>query len=189
MISSRRSSFSRSPSIRRLTGMPVHLPTMSAISFSVTVSCTMEFSPVCFSAAASASLSCFSRAGRSEYLSLAAFSYSRFACARSISPFICSILDFSSFTLSTPLFSASQRDFMALNCSFSSASSFLSSSRRSRESWSSSFLRAISSISCCMILRRRSSSSAGMESISVRIIAQASSTRSMALSGRKRSVI
>ena len=41
----------------------------------------------------------------------------------------------------------------------------------------------------CMILRRRSSSSAGMESISVRIIAQASSTRSMALSGRKRSVI
>ena len=169
--------------------MPVHLPTMSAISFSVTVSCTMEFSPVCFSAAASASLSCFSRAGRSEYLSLAAFSYSRFACARSISPFICSILDFSSFTLSTPLFSASQRDFMALNCSFSSASSFLSSSRRSRESWSSSFLRAISSISCCMILRRRSSSSAGIESISVRIIAQASSTRSMALSGRKRSVI
>ena len=40
-----------------------------------------------------------------------------------------------------------------------------------------------------MLRRRRSSSSDGMESISVRIMAQASSTRSMALSGRKRSVI
>jgi len=40
-----------------------------------------------------------------------------------------------------------------------------------------------------MMRRRRSSSSDGMESISVRIMAQASSTRSMALSGRKRSVI
>ena len=40
-----------------------------------------------------------------------------------------------------------------------------------------------------MILRRCSSSSEGMESSSVLIRAQASSTRSMALSGRKRSVI
>ena len=39
------------------------------------------------------------------------------------------------------------------------------------------------------LTRQISSSSVGMESISVRIIAQASSTRSMALSGRKRSEI
>ena len=40
-----------------------------------------------------------------------------------------------------------------------------------------------------MIFRWITSSSVGMESISVRIMAQASSMRSMALSGRKRSVI
>ena len=39
----------------------------------------------------------------------------------------------------------------------------------------------------CDDLREMSSISCGMESISVRIMAQASSTRSMALSGRKRS--
>ena len=50
-------------------------------------------------------------------------------------------------------------------------------------------LEAASSISCWIILRWITSSSVGMESISVRIMAQASSTRSMALSGRKRSVI
>ena len=42
-------------------------------------------------------------------------------------------------------------------------------------------------ISICMMRRRISSSSVGMESISMRREAQASSTRSMALSGRKRS--
>ena len=47
-----------------------------------------------------------------------------------------------------------------------------------------SFLRAASSISSCMIFLEISSISDGMESISVLIIAQASSTRSMALSGR-----
>ena len=57
------------------------------------------------------------------------------------------------------------------------------------QSSSSSFLRAASSICIWMILRLMTSSSVGMESISVRIIAQASSMRSMALSGRKRSVI
>jgi hypothetical protein len=39
------------------------------------------------------------------------------------------------------------------------------------------------------ILREMMSSSMGMESISVRIMAQASSMRSMALSGKKRSVM
>ena len=55
--------------------MPVHLATISEISSSVTVSWTRVF---CFrsSQAFSASRSFCSRAGRSEYLSLAAFSYS-----------------------------------------------------------------------------------------------------------------
>ncbi len=44
-------------------------------------------------------------------------------------------------------------------------------------------------ISCCIILRATSSISEGMEFISVLIRAHASSTRSMALSGRKRSEI
>ena len=58
---------------------------------------------------------------------------------------------------------------------------------RSREAASVSFLSASRSISSCMTRRVRSSSSAGIESISVRSLAAASSTRSMALSGRKRS--
>ena len=189
MTSSRCSSFSRSPSISLETGMPVHLATMLAISSSVTVSCTSVSPPARFSARCSASSSCFCSAGRSEYLSRAAFSYSSAICAFSMSAFICSISPLMRFTSSTPSRSDSQRAFIALNLSFCSASSARSFSRRSRLSWSSSFFRAISSISSCMMRRRMSSSSLGMESISVRIMAQASSTRSMALSGRKRSVI
>ena len=86
-------------------------------------------------------------------------------------------------------FSFSHWAFMALNLSRCSASSFRSSVRRPCESSSVSFFSAASSISIWMILRRITSSSVGMESISVRIMAQASSIRSMALSGRKRSVI
>ena len=52
-----------------------------------------------------------------------------------------------------------------------------------------SLARAASSISSRMTRRVSSSSSAGMESISVRSMAHASSTRSMALSGRNRSVM
>ena len=86
-------------------------------------------------------------------------------------------------------FSFSHWAFMALNLSRSSASSFCSSARRPLDSSSSSFFSAASSISIWMIFRETASSSVGMESISVRIWAQASSMRSMALSGRNRSVI
>ena len=74
--------------------------------------------------------------------------------------------------------------FLEAKLSLSSASSFWRSARRSWLSRSSSFFRAASSISICMILRCSSSSSVGMLSSSVLIRAQASSTRSMALSGR-----
>ena len=70
-----------------------------------------------------------------------------------------------------------------------SASSLRSASSRAFDALSFSFLSAASSISSCMTRRVTSSSSDGIESISVRIMAQASSTRSIALSGRKRSVM
>ncbi len=63
-------------------------------------------------------------------------------------------------------------------------------SARSLEAASDSFLRSLAlDFDACMIRRRISSRSAGGESISVRNLAAASSTRSMALSGRKRSVM
>ena len=71
----------------------------------------------------------------------------------------------------------------------SSASSLSMWARRFLEPLSSSFVRACFSISSCMILRPASSSSAGRLSISIRILLAASSIRSIALSGRKRSVI
>jgi hypothetical protein len=55
------------------------------------------------------------------------------------------------------------------------------------ETPSVSLRSASRSISSCIMRRRTSSSSAGIESISMRSFEAASSTRSMALSGRKRS--
>ena len=78
----------------------------------------------------------------------------------------------------------------------SSFSLFLSSSkedssfsRRLRADSSFSFLSATLSISSCLIFLLNSSSSVGVDSISTLIIAQASSTRSIALSGRNLLVI
>ena len=68
-----------------------------------------------------------------------------------------------------------------------SASSRRRSPSRSALAGSVSLAKAASSISRRIRRRVASSSSAGIESISVRSLAQASSTRSMALSGRKRS--
>ena len=62
-------------------------------------------------------------------------------------------------------------------------------SSRSLLALSFSFFSAASSISSCITRRVTSSSSVGIESISVRIMAQASSIRSIALSGRKRSLM
>ena len=65
-----------------------------------------------------------------------------------------------------------------------SDNSFCNASSLSLLRLSVSFLRAASSISSCIIFLLFSSSSAGIESSSVLIIAHASSTRSIALSGR-----
>ena len=72
--------------------------------------------------------------------------------------------------------------------SVSSASSFSSASRRSFETVSVSLARATFSISSWRMRRSTMSISVGIESISMRSRLAASSTRSMALSGRKRPV-
>ena len=86
-------------------------------------------------------------------------------------------------------FSASHCARMASAWALRSASSRRRSSSRSWLALSFSFLSAASSISSCITRRVTSSSSCGIESISVRIMAHASSIRSIALSGRKRSVM
>ena len=65
-----------------------------------------------------------------------------------------------------------------------SCNSFCNAFKRSCEASSSSCFKAVSSISSCITFRDAASSSEGWESISVRNIAHASSTRSIALSGR-----
>ena len=69
----------------------------------------------------------------------------------------------------------------------SAVSSSSSDWSRSFEAGSLSFLSASRSISSWRMRRSTSSSSAGIESISIRSFEAASSTRSIALSGRKRS--
>ena len=167
--------------------MPVRRATILAISSSVTRSRSRVRLPS--SAVRSSSSSSFLSWGRRPYLiSAARFrSYSR--SAFSISALSCSISSRSFCTLPMALFSFSHLAFISLNCARMSASSFWMSARCSWDRVSVSFFRAASSISWRMILRLSSSISAGMESISLRIMAQASSTRSMALSGRKRSVM
>ncbi len=184
--SGRRRSFSRSVSISLETGMPVHRATILAISSSVTLSRSRTLSGF---SDFSASSSSFCSLGRVPYLSSAARFRSYLRSAAAMSALVFSISSRSFCTLPMSVFSFSQRAFMALKVSRSWESCSRSRDRRSWLTSSFSFCRAASSISSCMIFRLTSSSSAGMESISVRIMAQASSTRSMALSGRKRSEI
>ena len=94
---------------------------------------------------------------------------------------------FSSRTLAMASFSCFQRAFSALASSLMCASSFSTTASRSRELASSSRFSAWRSISSCVARRSSWSISVGMESIWMRSEAAASSIRSMALSGRKRS--
>ena len=158
-----------------------------AISSSVTFSCTSERSLVL--SFSSSSSNCFCNCGRTPYCNSAALFRSYVCCACFISFLVLSIFSRSWLTRSTASFSVLHCAFFVLNSSLSSASSFCRLARRSWLSRSVSFFKAVSSISSCITLRFNSSSSAGIESNSVLIIAQASSTRSIALSGRKRSEI
>ena len=85
-------------------------------------------------------------------------------------------------------FSEVQWAFMPADRSCRSASSASMAASRSRLGASVSFSRATFSISSWRMRRSTTSISVGMESISMRSLLAASSTRSMALSGRKRPV-
>ena len=185
--SARWSVFSRSPSVSLATGIPVHFEIILQISSSVTASWTRERS-FDFTDSSSAA-SCFSSCGSLPYCNSAALLRSYFCCAWAICWWTCSISSRSLLKWSTDFFSLSHCAFMPANSSRRLESSCLSVSRRSCDKWSVSFFNAASSISSCIILRLSSSISAGMESISVFTSAHASSTRSIALSGRKRSEI
>ena len=180
---------SRSPSISLATGIPVHRSIIRAISSSVTLSrskeCRLTDCSVFFSSSASSFCSC----GSLPYFNSAALLRSYSCCARSICALTDSISARRFCTFPIEAFSFSHFAFISLNCARISASSFCISARCSFESTSFSFCNAASSISCWIMRRWITSSSVGMESISVRIIAHASSIRSIALSGRKRSVI
>ena len=86
-------------------------------------------------------------------------------------------------------FSPCQCAFISFDCSRRSASSRSIASRRAALASSFSFFSAWSSISSCWMRRSTSSISVGIESISMRSREAASSIRSIALSGRKRSAM
>ena len=85
--------------------------------------------------------------------------------------------------------SAFQRAVISADCSSSAESSFSSFSSRSCEATSFSCFSASASICFCRMSRSSASSSSGFESTCIRSRDAASSIRSIALSGRKRSVM
>ena len=184
--SSMRSSFSFSPSSILATGMPVHFDTTSAISSSVTL---LRTNCVSLLSAACASASRFSSSGMRPYCSSATLPRS----LRRRAPSISSLIFSSSSLIAAPPCSVA---FSAFQISSRSADSFsrpakVSSSVASRflVASSCSFFSAICSILSWMMRRSSRSSASGLESISMRIRAPASSIRSIALSGNCRSAI
>ncbi|CAM5267282.1 hypothetical protein SCALM49S_01216 [Streptomyces californicus] len=184
-----RSSFWVSPSSSRPAGIPVQAPTTSAMSSEPTSSLTIVSLSLEASSASAASSSSRSRPGISPYSSLEAASKSPSRWARSAWPRSSSSRSFSSPTRLRPCFSFSQRALRPRSSSSLSARSRRSFSRRCLEAGSDSFLSASSSMRNRSTERWSSSISSGEESISIRSREAASSTRSMALSGRKREVM
>ena len=88
---------------------------------------------------------------------------------------------------SIPSFSFSWRIISGFNCSLTSCSSSFTFSNRALLASSFSFSIAVCSISSCSCLRSSRSISSGWLSSCTRMFAHASSTRSIALSGRNRS--
>ncbi len=191
-FSSMCSSLSRSPCIMRETGMPVARETTSAISSAPTCvrsSFGFSASPSLRDAASSACFSCASSSGRRPYCSsetccqfdwrLASSIWWRMRSISSLMWVVPCTAAFSAFRISSKsLYSRSRR----------AISSPIKSSRRSE---ASSVSLRTASRSIFSWIRRRSSLSmtSGLESISILIFEAASSIRSMALSGRKRSLM
>mmetsp|Transcript_29285 Transcript_29285/g.68997 ORF Transcript_29285/g.68997 Transcript_29285/m.68997 type:complete len:275 (-) Transcript_29285:42-866(-) len=196
------SSFSASARSMRSEGMPVHCESTAATSLAATrersrggPSSAPPLPSLAAWLSASASASACSSSALSEgslpYLSSAArsSSYSFSACSTSmLTRSISSLMLLSRVSLP---FSASQRRFRSA-CRASSVAaspSSLASCARARGSSSASVCSEICSICTCSSRRDTSSSSCGREVASILSLAAASSMRSMALSGRKRSVM
>ena len=180
------SSLSLSPCSIFATGMPVHLETTSAISFSVTLlrsSCSGSVS------ARPAFSSCFSRSGMMPYCSSDIRLRSPARCAASNSMRACSSFSLTSCAPCNAAFSPFQISSRSANSRSTCPISLSRSARRCFDASSVSFFRASRSIFIWM--RRRSSRSiaSGLESISMLMRLAASSIRSMALSGNCLSVM
>jgi len=186
--SSSLSSFSLSPSTSLVTGIPVHLDTISEISFSVTssLSSAVSYPLLIFS---SYSLIWLSSFGISPYCISATLLKSYSLSYFSTCPFNSSSFAFKFLTCSIWFFSFSYLAVISSSLDFNSANSFSSTSRRFLLFSSSSASKASFSVSKVNNFLLTISSSVGRESISLRIIAPASSIKSIALSGRNLSVI
>src|SRR6266545_4071886 len=165
--SSIRTSFCISPSMRRETGMPVHVETTSATSSSSTSSFSILRSRwISASFAFSSSMELASSTSL-PYRSSAARSRSPSRSARSASVLAASMSEPIFRIRSMWSFSRCQWAFMAAERSWRSASSLSRRASRSFDASSLSFRRAARSISSCFIRRSTSSISVGMESISI----------------------
>ena len=174
--SSRCRSFCSSPSISFVTGMPVHRDTTSAMSSSSTSSLRSRRPPPA-AACASASLSSRSSVASVPYWSSADL-------VQVVRPHRLLDLDLDLLDALAELTRSldgrpSPLPLLAegLGLGLQARSSSSSLARRSRDGASLSFFSASRSISSCIVRRVISSSSAGIESISVRSRAAASSMR------------
>ena len=182
-------SFSLSPVIIFATGIPVQRLTTLAISSSPTSSFKSCSSLDLAAITDSSCCSCLFNFGSLPYFSsdIRLRSYER--SAASIWLLTSSISFFIARTRKIACFSPSHLAFKSFSLACKSAFSAVILLSRSFEASSLSFFSACSSISSCIIFRRISSSGAGIDSISVRSLAAASSTKSIALSGKNLSEI
>ena len=183
-------SFSTSPSISLETGMPVHLATTSATSSSSTSS-LRKVTPDCGGGQLGLALGelalelgdlAVAQLGRALEVGLALGALG--VAVRLLE----ALLEPADRARSRPS-PACQCAFISVERSRRSASSRSIASRRATDASSVSFSSAWRSISSCMMRRSTSSISVGIESISMRSREAASSIRSIALSGRKRSAM
>ena len=184
ICSSMRKSLPRSPSSILSTGTPVQRDTTAAMSSGMTSSLT-PLPPT--TSWPSASLSLRSRSGITPYASSPALPSSPLRWAISSSERAlssCSLIFCESASLSLADFHEAVRAADFCSSPLSSFSSFCS---RSLDAVSDSFFNASRSILSRMMRRSSSSSSSGLLSTCMRMRLAASSIKSMALSGRKRS--
>ena len=180
--------FSTSPAMSLLTGMPVVRETTLPISSEVTESwIRLTWAPDSCSSPSLGNLA--SRSGMVEYLNSPAFAKSPCLCERSSSKRARSSSSLVSLMPSISAFSVSQTSVNFLDSSCLFLKSSWSLSLLSRLLMSVSFRSDSSSIWMVVISRSNSRMTSGFDSCCNRRADAASSTKSIALSGKNRSVI